>query len=417
MHCEDARWFSINVNGFGWKIWILLSQKDTATFEKYIRKRWGDGICDDQWVRHHSLFISPKELRRAGINFDLVVAGPGDAVVTARGQYHEVVNMTSSLAVAINFQLPSEPIFPGSTWRVCQECGLYALGDNEGRDVLKRVEPSPPPSPPSSPNDDCEETEHVDSGLSKQTATLSASAPARVSPKDKGRRAAGKPESARQGHNNTHQSKRKRSTGGSSARRTQENSSCQPEEPPQDRRPAKLRKDTPDLRELANEIIGPHARMRLRGHIITLVNIATERKSLVLGSDSVLPDDWAKQLDHYYSLSQQWEKYEAFSGMVASIFATKAVMVMYDKLFPGKTIFNDDGKLKSFPGNHADKFAAQFNISPLSFRTWKAQKGNLIWLGMDFIPLLPSVRVFQRLSKTELTELLGYLSRGGAGTR
>ncbi|KLU92418.1 hypothetical protein MAPG_11364 [Magnaporthiopsis poae ATCC 64411] len=126
-HCEDADWGSVNLSLVGVKIWVLVSPNHTKEFEDFIERRWGRGHCDDQWVRHHNLLLSPKQLREEGIDFELVVAGPGDMVVTAPRQYHQVINMTSSLAVAINIQLPGRPIFPKRTLRVCQDCGVYAM--------------------------------------------------------------------------------------------------------------------------------------------------------------------------------------------------------------------------------------------------------------------------------------------------
>ncbi|KAH9903865.1 hypothetical protein F4778DRAFT_102487 [Xylariomycetidae sp. FL2044] len=124
-HCEDARFRSCNLMLFGWKLWIMIQEEHTAIFEAFIKRNWGGNSCA-QFVRHRSLLISPARLRAEKIKFDILVAGPGDMVITAPGQYHAVINLTNCFAIATNFLLPGEPAIP-ATLAVCQNCGLYPL--------------------------------------------------------------------------------------------------------------------------------------------------------------------------------------------------------------------------------------------------------------------------------------------------
>lgn len=141
-HCEDGGLRSVNLNLVGWKLWMLVRLDHTQNFEDYVQEKWGSPTdCNDQWVRHHNLFLSPAELRKAGIEFDLVRAGPGDMVVTGARQYHLVVNMSEvSFAVAINI------LFPDDRWdddehsfKVCRACGFYQIanhGELSGLEVV-----------------------------------------------------------------------------------------------------------------------------------------------------------------------------------------------------------------------------------------------------------------------------------------
>lgn len=132
-HCEDANFRSCNITMFGWKLWIIIDEKHTGKFEAFIRRCWGGNVCD-QFVRHHSLLISPERLSAEGIDVEVFCAGPGDMVITAPRQYHAVVNITPCFAISTNFLLPDEPIFSG-TLTVCPECGLHSL-DSE---VLEKI--------------------------------------------------------------------------------------------------------------------------------------------------------------------------------------------------------------------------------------------------------------------------------------
>jgi hypothetical protein len=122
-HKEDMGFRSLNLCVLGWKLWIMVRTGSTQAFEKYIKRAWKPGTCDE-FVRHCSLLVDPEVLQHEGIEFDI----PGDLIVTQPRQYHSVLNVTKSLALSINFLFPGEPIIPEGV-RVCPECGLYPLND------------------------------------------------------------------------------------------------------------------------------------------------------------------------------------------------------------------------------------------------------------------------------------------------
>jgi hypothetical protein len=114
-HCEDAEWSSLNLVLSGNGLWILISLRHTAAFEALVR-RCGD--CEwsqcDQFVRHPVLLFSRERLRNEGIDFSVVIAGPGVMVVTRPRQYHCVINLTPGFVIAINFVLPDQELFRGN---------------------------------------------------------------------------------------------------------------------------------------------------------------------------------------------------------------------------------------------------------------------------------------------------------------
>ena len=136
-HCEDVGFFSFNVVLRGWKLWIKIRQSHTAKFEAFIKANWPTNNCD-QFVRHTAVICSPERLQKEKIDFEIILAGPGDIVLTRRRQYHMVVNSTRNLALAINFLPPGKEIVPKGT-RVCPKCGLYSL-DHE---CLQKVSYNP----------------------------------------------------------------------------------------------------------------------------------------------------------------------------------------------------------------------------------------------------------------------------------
>lgn len=125
-HCEDAQVRSYNLNVFGFKLWILISTDHTFKFESLVQQLFPCELKCDQSVRHASLLIRPDRLRKEGIDFDLLCARPGIMVVTKPRQYHAVINLTTSFAIATNFILPGEEAIPLDLL-VCKQDGLYGL--------------------------------------------------------------------------------------------------------------------------------------------------------------------------------------------------------------------------------------------------------------------------------------------------
>lgn len=53
----------------------------------------------NQWIRHLSIFIDPRELRKHGIEFRFHNQKPGEAVVIESSSYHEALNTGENLTV------------------------------------------------------------------------------------------------------------------------------------------------------------------------------------------------------------------------------------------------------------------------------------------------------------------------------
>ncbi|KAJ0123537.1 lysine -specific demethylase 4c-like protein [Diaporthe amygdali] len=87
------------------------------------------------------VIFTPERLKKEGIAFDVIRAGPGDLVCTAPGQYHAVLNSTICFAIAINFVLPGEPVLNPTT--ACRKCGLFNLQNVLIKHPDKRKAPTP----------------------------------------------------------------------------------------------------------------------------------------------------------------------------------------------------------------------------------------------------------------------------------
>ncbi|PTB57007.1 hypothetical protein M431DRAFT_506746 [Trichoderma harzianum CBS 226.95] len=126
-HKEDCDLRSMEVVIYGYRLWMIISTQDTKRFEEWVRRFWGENAGhSDQWLRRLNLILPPSMLKAANIEFNLICAGPGDMVVTSPNQYHYVINMTTSLAAAVNFLLPGEMI-AGQPTTLCENCDFYPL--------------------------------------------------------------------------------------------------------------------------------------------------------------------------------------------------------------------------------------------------------------------------------------------------
>ncbi|KAL8284628.1 hypothetical protein RB594_007881 [Gaeumannomyces avenae] len=125
-HKEDWHFWSVNITIKGIKIWMIVDLNHSVKFEEYVAERYGTYLCE-QKIRHLSLILRPTEIREAGINFKLIAAGPGTAIVTRGGQYHSVLNKTNSLAVAINLLPLGHTLFPPTKTSVCNQDGMFKV--------------------------------------------------------------------------------------------------------------------------------------------------------------------------------------------------------------------------------------------------------------------------------------------------
>ncbi|KAH8747965.1 hypothetical protein F5883DRAFT_697773 [Diaporthe sp. PMI_573] len=141
-HYEDGAIRSCNITVAGFKLWILIDVSSNTKFEDFIKSLYPSAAKQPrcgQWVRHLNILISPEKLAEMDIRFDLVLAGPGDMVITSPGQYHAVLNLTACFAIAINFALPEDPLLSPSL--VCSQCGLYELEHSAIQQLERQVSP------------------------------------------------------------------------------------------------------------------------------------------------------------------------------------------------------------------------------------------------------------------------------------
>lgn len=142
-HHEDNCLRSFNLCHVGWKAWVVVSAQHRERLEEYLLQSKGhlvskkDDLCH-QFVRHESVAISPSQLRNAGIEFRVIVQGPGEFVVTAPNEYHMVLGIVPSIATSINFQFDDEDFrqnLPHS--RVCMDCGHYTMHQDPQNEMRK----------------------------------------------------------------------------------------------------------------------------------------------------------------------------------------------------------------------------------------------------------------------------------------
>lgn len=107
-HFENSHLRSANLALYGYKLWFVIYQSDTAKFGAFLRDNCsGSAATDcDQWLSHCAWLVDPKALDSAGIQYHLFYSRPGDLVVIASGQYHAIVNLTTSFSVTVDFVLP-----------------------------------------------------------------------------------------------------------------------------------------------------------------------------------------------------------------------------------------------------------------------------------------------------------------------
>lgn len=145
LHKEDADFWSANLNLIGWKIFVIIHRDSAEKLEKLVREKWPGSTECHQFIRHQSLLIAPSQLRQHGIDFQVVCAGQNDLVLTRPGEYHYVINYTSSVAISTNFLLPGAQLLPEEVL-VCEKCGLFGLKD---RPEIRDVSSAPAREPPS----------------------------------------------------------------------------------------------------------------------------------------------------------------------------------------------------------------------------------------------------------------------------
>lgn len=139
MHKEDGNLCSANVCFIGAKLWTKVAMTDNDKFENWVRANNPNCKPCPQFVRHLSIFFAPSQLKAARIAFTTFIQYRGEVVTTKPGEYHQVSNILTSLAISINYLAPSEtPSFfdENQPLEVCDECGLKPLYGKEGFHVI-----------------------------------------------------------------------------------------------------------------------------------------------------------------------------------------------------------------------------------------------------------------------------------------
>lgn len=125
MHIEDGMLGSANVVLAGYpKIWLFVPPSHRQALEARVRAELlnleapPEQKCT-QFIRHQSLLLSPRLLDQWRIPYHLVCCRAGEMVVTLPGTYHQVINVGSNYAEAINFAASSDYVRPPDSYRFC----------------------------------------------------------------------------------------------------------------------------------------------------------------------------------------------------------------------------------------------------------------------------------------------------------
>lgn len=399
LHCEDGNLQSANINLLGLKLWVLIDPKSTEKLETFIRTRYGGRRCD-QWLRHLHLFVRPADLRKEKIEFKMVAARPGDMVVTGPRQYHMVVNMTASFAVAINFLLAGDPLFPERETQVCADCCfVFALEENLGN--FKGVDECMPGEQQVASQDS-----HIKASRTrnKPTATNSATnldrentpAPGRLGTTNSAtavlrNKLPGNPKAVKRKPPDTHQAHN------GQHRRYLPNDQL-----------TKRQRNTPTIKELAEELTGHRAKERFGRYMLAFNN----ESSLELPAPWDDQVDFTSQVYSYIEKGGQYTESGAFRklvGLIVTAYAVRRADMQSAEI--GRRNMNRQLQQKYF-GTVIKRMSQQ------AFWNWISRNRNLWSLGSGLLPYLPSdnegmasFRDYERSSKAEVDQLKAELDK------
>ncbi|KAH8600142.1 JmjC domain, hydroxylase-domain-containing protein, partial [Bisporella sp. PMI_857] len=103
MHGEDAKFRSINLLRSGErKFWLVVEPVYEKELERHMSQEFSEMENCSQALRHLSRVITPRKLDEWKIPYSLDYCVPGEAIVTEPGAFHQVLNMGSNYAIAIN---------------------------------------------------------------------------------------------------------------------------------------------------------------------------------------------------------------------------------------------------------------------------------------------------------------------------
>ncbi|KAG8677627.1 hypothetical protein FPOAC1_003651 [Fusarium poae] len=113
-HTEDNGLRSFNLCHIGYKAWIIIPDSSRNSFEEYILRKIG---------------LPTNQLSEAGIEYRVIVQGPGEYVTITSSEYHMVIGLTSSLATSHNLLYPDDPdiMIALEDAKLCEECNNHPV--------------------------------------------------------------------------------------------------------------------------------------------------------------------------------------------------------------------------------------------------------------------------------------------------
>lgn len=104
MHEENDGLVSCNLNLFGIKVWIIINRKNSEKLKKILKEKVKDEMkhCTNFW-NHKNIILHPSFLKSHNIKYHVVHQKPGMMIVTGIHCFHQVINVTQTLATARNY--------------------------------------------------------------------------------------------------------------------------------------------------------------------------------------------------------------------------------------------------------------------------------------------------------------------------
>ena len=104
MHEENDGLVSCNLNLFGIKVWIIINRENSEKLKKILKEKVKDEMkhCTNFW-NHKNIILHPSFLKSHNIKYHVVYQKPGMMVVTGIHCFHQVINITQTLATARNY--------------------------------------------------------------------------------------------------------------------------------------------------------------------------------------------------------------------------------------------------------------------------------------------------------------------------
>ncbi|KAL6359125.1 hypothetical protein LRP88_09325 [Fusarium phalaenopsidis] len=153
-HQEDGTWedeadgshhglCSYNEVYYGYKLWTVVEVHHISKCRDWARAKWNLTKCSEG-LSHQCVLIAPATLKRAGIDYKIMVGKPGEAIVTLAGQQHGIVNYGPCVSRSMNFaDREGEIQFQKVVY--CKEDNMapvYALHDARCIDPPRKALPS-----------------------------------------------------------------------------------------------------------------------------------------------------------------------------------------------------------------------------------------------------------------------------------